>query len=205
MLFRSNVEYRLGAVAQAPAALEDVMCAFKFIAAPAQTMAYNIDPNKIVVMGESAGGHLSLSLGIIPESAGLALQCENGQPMPKPAAVLNWYGIYDVQDVIDGKNKQPAAQRWFGSMPDRMEIAKRVSPMTYVRAGLPPILTVHGDADMVVPYPQAVKLNADLEKLGVPHQLITIPKGGHGNFTPEQRTMIYRTIREFLVKNGVMK
>jgi dipeptidyl aminopeptidase/acylaminoacyl peptidase len=114
-------------------------------------------------------------------------------------------GIYDVQDVIDGKNKQPAAQRWFGSMPDRMEIAKRVSPMTYVRAGLPPILTVHGDADMVVPYPQAVKLNADLEKLGVPHQLITIPKGGHGNFTPEQRTMIYRTIREFLVKNGVMK
>ena len=200
-----NVEYRLGAVAQAPAALEDVMCAFKYIAAPAQAMAYNIDPTKIVVMGESAGGHLSLALGMIPESAGLALECENGQPMPKPAAVINWFGIYDVPDVIDGPHKQPAAQRWFGSLPNRMEIAKRVSPVTYVRAGLPPILTIHGDADPVVPYPQAVKLNEDLERLKVPHQLITIPKGGHGNFTPEQRTMIYRTIREFLTKNGVMR
>jgi hypothetical protein len=53
-----------------------------------------------------------------------------------------------VPDVIDGPNRQPAAQRWFGSMPDRMEIAKRVSPITYVRAGLPPIVTIHRDADM---------------------------------------------------------
>jgi len=74
-----------------------------------------------------------------------------------------------------------------------------------VRAGLPPIITIHGDADRTVPYPQAVKLNADLERLNVPHQLITIPGAGHGNFTPDQRTMIYKTIREFLTKNGVMK
>ena len=200
-----NVEYRLGAVAHAPAALEDCLCALRFVAAPQQLMAYNIDPRKIVVMGESAGGHLALSLGMVPDSAGLDLECTNGQPLPKVAAVINWFGIYDVPDVIDGPNRQPAAQRWFGSMPDRMGIAKRASPITYVRAGLPPIVTIHGDADRTVPYAQALKLNADLERLEVPHELITVPGGGHGNFTPEQRSMIYRRIQEFLTKNGIMK
>jgi acetyl esterase/lipase len=199
-----NVEYRLGAVAHAPAALEDCLCALRFVAAPQQLMAYNIDPQKIVVMGESAGGHLALSLGMIPDSAGLDLECANGRPLPRVATVINWFGVYDVPDVIDGPNRQPAAQRWFGSMPDRMEVAKRVSPITYVRAGLPPIVTIHGDADKTVPYAQAVKLNADLERLQVPHELITVPSGGHGNFTPEQRSMIYRRIREFLAKNGIM-
>ena len=111
----------------------------------------------------------------------------------------------DVNELLGGQNMRSWAVAWLGSLPNRQELAKQLSPLTYVRAGLPPILTVHGDADNVVPYPQAVKLNDDLQRLGVPHQLITIPKGGHGNFTPEQRTMIYRTIREFLVKNGVMK
>jgi acetyl esterase/lipase len=198
-----NVEYRLGAVAQAPAALEDCLCALRFIGAQAQLTAYNIDPAKIVVMGESAGGHLALSLGMIPESAGLDLECANNLPMPKVAAVIDWFGIYDVPDVIDGANRQPAAVRWFGSMPNRMEIAKRVSPMTYVRAGLPPTMIIHGDADHTVPYPQAVKLKADLDRLKVPNEMITIPGGGHGNFTAPQRSMIYGKIREFLAKNNL--
>jgi acetyl esterase/lipase len=198
-----NVEYRLGAVAPAPAALEDSLCALRFIAAPAQLMAYNIDPAKIVVTGESAGGHLALSMGMIPDSANLDLECAANTPLPKVAAVINWFGIYDVPDVIDGANRQPAAVRWFGSLPNRMEIAKRVSPMTYVRAGLPPIMTIHGDADRTVPYPQAVKLKADLDRLKVPNQLVTIPGGGHGNFTPAQRTMVYGEIRAFLAKHGL--
>ena len=93
--------------------------------------------------------------------------------------------------------------RWFGSLPNRMEIAKRVSPITYVRAGLPPILSVHGDADTTVPYQQSVQLHAALTKLNVPNQLITIPGGKHGGFTPQERDHIYLTIREFLGKNGL--
>jgi acetyl esterase/lipase len=200
-----NVEYRLGAVATAPAALEDSLCALRFIAAPAQRTAYNIDPAKIVVTGESAGGHLALALGMTPDSANLDLECAADTPLPKVAAVINWFGIYDVADVIDGPNRRAAAVRWFGSLPNRMEIAKRVSPMTYVRAGLPPIMTIHGDADPTVPYPQAVKLKADLDRLNVPNQLVTIPGGGHGGFTPAQRTMIYTNIRAFLAKHGLAK
>ena len=198
-----NVEYRLGPVAQAPAALEDCLCALRYMAAPAQVMNYNIDASKIVVMGESAGGHLALSLGMIPDSAGLDLECTNNQPLPKVAAVINWFGITDVGDVIDGPNRAAAAARWFGSMPNRMEIARRVSPLTYVRNGLPPILTIHGDADRTVPYPQAVRLHEALAKTNTVNQLLTVPGAGHGNFTPEQRTRVYTTIREFLAKNGL--
>jgi len=200
-----NVEYRLGAVAPAPAALEDSLCALRFIATPAQLTAYNIDPAKIVVTGESAGGHLALALGMIPDSAKLDLECAATTPLPKVAAVIDWFGIYDVADVIDGPNFRAAAARWFGSLPNRMEIAKRVSPMTYVRAGLPPTLIIHGDADPTVPYPQAQKLKNDLDLFKVPNQLITIPGGGHGGFTPEQRTMIYSNIRAFLSKHGITK
>jgi acetyl esterase/lipase len=197
-----NVEYRLGAAALAPAALEDCFCALRFLNAPQQLMTYNIDPARIVVTGESAGGHLALALGTIPASEGLDRECA-GAALPKIAMVINWFGIYDVPDVIDGPHKADAAVRWFGSLPNRMEIARRVSPLTYIRAGLPPIITIHGDADTTVPYDQAVRLHAALAKVNVPNQLVTIPGGRHGNFTPDQRDRIYLTIREFLAKNGL--
>ena len=197
-----NVEYRLGPSTLAPGAVEDCFCALRYVAQ--QAMMYNVDVNRIVVTGESAGGHLALALGILPESEGFDRECAANTPMPKVAAVLNWFGIADVPDVIDGPNRRPPAERWFGSMPNRtrMEVAKRVSPMTYVRAGLPPILTVHGDADPTVPYPEAVALHAALAKVNVPNQLVTIKGGKHGGFTPEERDHIYLTIREFLAKNG---
>jgi acetyl esterase/lipase len=195
-----NVEYRLGAVALAPAAVEDCFCALKYLAAQAQM--YNIDTSRIVVTGESAGGHLALALGTIPSSERLDHACSAGS-MPKVAAVINWFGITDVPDVIDGPHKADAAARWFGTLADRMAIAKRVSPLTYVRTGLPPILTIHGDADTTVPYDEAVRMHQALAKVNVPNQLVTIPGGKHGNFTPEQRDRIYITIREFLGKNGL--
>jgi len=229
-----NVEYRLGVATDvstlAPAAVVDCFCALRFVAGSAA--AYNIDVNRIVVTGESAGGHLSLSMGMIPENAvSVSADCADASapargaaagagargagapaapaapvvlpPMPKIAAVINWFGITDVPDVIDGPNSQGAAVRWFGDLPNKMDIARKVSPLTYVRAGLPPILTVHGDADPTVPYPEAVKLHQELEKVNVPNQLITIPGGRHGNFTAEERVKIYTTIREFLAKHGL--
>jgi acetyl esterase/lipase len=231
-----NVEYRLGvatdATTLAPAAVDDCFCALRFVASlPAN---YNIDKNRIVVTGESAGGHLSLAMGMIPESAGLGKECAGAAappaagggrgagapaaaaapatppalpPLPKIAAVINWFGITDVPDVIDGPNRQGAAARWFGDMPmpTALEIAKKVSPLTYVRTGLPPIITIHGDADRTVPYPEAVRLHEALAKINVPNQLVTVPGGGHGGFSAEDRVKIYVTIREFLTKNGVMK
>jgi acetyl esterase/lipase len=196
-----NVEYRLARVALAPAAVEDCLCALRFVAAQAKT--YNIDTARIVLTGESAGGHLTLTTGMIPENAGLDRECAGATPIPRVAAMINWFGITDVADVIDGPHKANLAVTWLGSLPNKDEIAKRVSPLTYVRPGLPPILTIHGDMDQLVPYEEAVRLHAALTRAGVPNQLLTIPGGRHGNFTPEERTRIFATIREFLTKNGL--
>ena len=196
-----NVEYRLAKIAPAPAAVEDGLCVLRFLALNAKT--YNIDVDRIVTYGESAGGHLALTSAMIPESAGLDRQCAGNAPVPKVAAVFNFYGITDVADVIDGPHKANLAITWLGSLTDRAEIAKRVSPLTYVRAGLPPILSVHGNKDPLVPYDHAVRLHEALNKAGVQNKLLTIADGGHGQFKPEERSKIFATIREFLMAHGL--
>jgi acetyl esterase/lipase len=194
-----NVEYRLARVAPAPAAVEDCRCALRWVIQHAKD--YGIDVNRLVVSGGSAGGHLALTTGMLPASAGLDRQCP-GPDNLKVAAVVNWYGISDVNDLLDGPNMKLYAVTWLGSAPDRDEIAKRVSPLSYVRAGLPPILTIHGDADPTVPYMQSVRLHKALADAGVPNELMTIPGGKHGFecCTPPQRMNAYAKIREFLVR-----
>jgi len=90
-----------------------------------------------------------------------------------------------------------------GSMPNRRDIATRVSPLAYVRTGQPPVLTIHGDADPTVPYVHARRLKAALDAAGVPNQLHTVPGGGHGNFTTEQYQQAYETIRQFLSEHVI--
>jgi acetyl esterase/lipase len=151
-----NVEYRLARVAQAPAAVEDCRCALRWVIQHAKE--YGIDASRLVVAGESAGGHLALTTGMLPASAGLDRQCP-GPDNLKVAAIVNWYGISDVNELLDGPNMRAYAVTWLGSATDRDQIARRVSPLTYVRAGLPPVITIHGDADPTVPYTQSVRLH----------------------------------------------
>jgi acetyl esterase/lipase len=202
-----NVEYRMARVALAPAAVEDGQCALRFVVEGAKT--YGVDINRIVVTGESAGGHLALTTGMIPESAGFTRICAGGgfaassTAVPKVAAIINWYGITDVAEMLAGPNARAYAVQWLGSLPNADEKARGVSPLTYVRAGLPPILSIQGDQDPIVPYEQNVRLRDALNRLGVTNELVTIPGGGHGNFKPSERTQIYLKIREFLGKNGL--
>ena len=194
----ANVEYRLARVALAPAAVEDGLCALRWIIRNAEQ--YGLDTGRLVVTGYSAGGHLALTTGMIPASAGLDRQCPGNEPL-QVAAIINWYGITDVGDLLDGQNMRSYAVQWMGSMPNRYEVAERVSPLTYVRGALPPVLTIHGDADPTVPYEHALRLREALTAAGVPNQLHTVPGGGHGNFTVDQYQMIYGVIREFLERH----
>ena len=199
-----NIEYRLGPVALAPAAVEDCRCALRWVIQHAKE--YGVDVNRIVVAGDSAGGHLALTTGMLPASAGLDRQCP-GPDNLKVAAILNWYGISDVNELLDGPNMQTYAVGWLGSATDREAIAKRVSPIAYVRAGLPPVLTVHGTADPAVPYAQSVRFHKALSASGVPNELLTMPGGRHGVecCTVAQRTDAYAKIREFLTRAGVLE
>jgi len=195
-----NVEYRLARVSQAPAAVEDCLCALRWVMRNAKE--YGFDTAKLVVSGGSAGGHLALTTGMIPASEGLDRQCPGTEQL-KVAAIVDWYGITDVADLLDGENMRTYAVEWLGSRPNRVEIAKRVSPLTYVRPGIPPVISIQGDADPVVPYSQSLRLQEALQKAGVDHELVTIPGGKHGNFTRAENQKAFAAIKAFLAKHGL--
>src|SRR5579871_1178033 len=206
-----NVEYRLAKVSPAPAAVEDCLCALHWIGRNAKE--YNFDLSKVIVTGKSAGGHLALTTAMIPSSAGFDNGCAHADDpdwtgpwrdvRPKVAAVINWFGITDVADMMRGQNMRSYALSWLSDSVDREDVAKRVSPINYVRAGVPAILTVHGDADQTVPYSDATRLHEALNKAGVKNQLVTIHGGDHGGFTPEQEIQAFEAIHKFLADLGI--
>lgn len=205
-----NVTYRVTSQGRAPAAVEDCRCALRWVIANAST--YNFDIDKIVVSGVSAGGHLALTTGLLPAAAGFDQQCpvciQYKCPVNddmKVAAVVNWFGVTDVADLLDGPNIRVYAFAWAGAgTPEqRMELAKRVSPVTYVRKTSPPIITVHGTVDPSVPYSHAARLHKALTGAGVPNKLITIDNGNHGGFTVAQYLDAFATIRAFLAEQGL--
>jgi acetyl esterase/lipase len=206
-----NVEYRMARSALAPAAVEDCRCALRWITSHAKE--FNFDVSKIVLTGGSAGGHLALITGMLPDQTAFDRQCpspENArwnsgaEPALHVAAIVNWFGITDVEELIDGPNAKHYAIEWFGSMSNRKELAQQLSPISYVRSGLPPIISIHGDEDDIVPYTQAVRLHAALDNAGVPNKLITIHGAKHGGYNRQALVSSFVAIREFLRKNNIL-
>jgi len=200
-----NVEYRLARVSLAPAAVQDCRLALRWVFKNAKQ--YGFDTTKIIVTGGSAGGHLALMTGMLDPAYGFDMPTDWDYTgvEPKVTAIVNWYGITDVNDLLSGPNKQDYAVNWLSYLSDKDIIAKKMSPLTYVRKGLPPIFTVHGDKDQLVPYAHAVRLHEGLTRAGVPNQLVTIPGGRHGGFSKDEMTKVYVVIKEFLKKNEIIE
>ena len=173
-------------------AVEDCLCALRWVTVNAAK--YHFDVQRLVVTGESAGRHLPLTTGTVPESAGFDRRCP-GVPLPKAAAVVDWSRITDVAGLLDGPDRKDYAVAWLGSHPDREMLARKLSPLTYARADGRPVLLIHGDAD---PLRAVVPLHEPMDRAGVRNRLLTIRGGGHGHFSPTQQVMIYGPIGEFL-------
>ncbi|NQD35415.1 alpha/beta hydrolase [Permianibacter sp. IMCC34836] len=196
-----NADYRKVDVATAPGAVDDARCALNWIALNADR--FHFDLNRIVVSGHSAGGHLALMTGYATDSGLFDRQCWNGDG-PKVAAVINWYGITDVADLLSGPHQHAYAVQWIGNPPDPVALAKKVSPLSYLRKDVPPTLSIHGDADTVVPYSHSLRLHEALRKLGVTEQLITVPGANHGEFSNEAVTNAYQAIWAFLARQKLL-
>lgn len=192
----ANMEYRLSGQATAPAAIEDTRCMLIYLIQNAKKL--NINPNKIIIMGGSAGGHLALMGGLLGNDHKFDSNCK-GVDNIKVAAIIDKYGIMDVWDWTYGpEHKSSSPKLWLGNKLKDEAFIKSVSPITYVNKNSPPIFIVHGDADPTVPYQQSVDLYKKLQDLGVKSQFITVAGGGHGKFEKAKNNEINEAILQFI-------
>jgi len=197
-----NVGYRLAGTASAPAAAEDAICAARWVAANAPK--YRLDPSRMVLAGHSAGGHLALMAGLAQDNTTLAKNCSD-MTAPRIAAVINYSGVTDVADLLEGSQRRPYATNWIGNQTEGGELAALVSPINHVHRGAPSVLTVHGDQDEVVPYAQAVRLHEKLQAMGVPNRLVSVREGGHAFYDRDKTLNAHAAIELFLMDRGLLK
>jgi acetyl esterase/lipase len=174
-----NVEYRLGSIA--PAA-EDAVRALRWFSSVAQT--YGADPRRIVVTGESAGAHLALFAGF-----------QSGVPV---AAIVNFYGLNNLKPFLNSPEFREVLP---GGDPE--SLARQLSPLTYVRRGLPPVFSVHGTADESVPPDQTVVLTESIQAAAGDASALFI-KGGTHLFSTAQQDVAFDGILAFLRAHGVV-
>ncbi len=198
----ANVEYRLTPQATAPAAVEDIRCALLYLVQHAKEL--NIDVNRIVISGTSAGAHLALMAGLLQNDHKFDTNCK-GIDGFTIAAIIDQYGIADVWDWGYGPNiRSKSAINWLGVNATNRSFAASVSPVTYVKKTSPPTFIVHGDADPVVPYQESVDLYKRLQDAGVPSKFITVPGGKHGGFDKEKKEEIVAAIAAFLREQKII-
>lgn len=193
------LEYRTGE-GTAPDAVTDCMLAFRWIVRHGKE--YNIDLNNIYVSGESAGGHLALITGILnSESGSDPLYCGDSL---KIKGIINWFGVTDIAGIDAAfRTKEPDADyalKWAGSVAKLDTVVKYYSPVNRITKNTPPVITIHGNADSVVPYEQALKLQEILNKNGVKNELVTIEKGKHLGFSDEGFKTAFSHIFKFIDK-----
>lgn len=194
----ANIEYRLTGQATAPAAVEDTRCALIYLIKNAKDL--NIDVNKIVIMGGSAGGHLALMGGLLGNDHRFDTNCPGVENI-KVAAIIDKYGISDVWDWGYGLIKtSKSAVNWLGGKAKDEAFAKSVSPIFYVNKNSPPTFIVHGDADPTVPYQQSVDLHKKFVAAGVKTEFITVEGGLHGGFEKEKNTEVNKAIMKFIME-----
>src|SRR5579864_7829554 len=165
-----SINYRLAPQYQFPAPAEDVEQALR--SAKTHAAEYKIDPKRMALIGESAGGHLVSYVGA------------RNQPGSRVAAVVSLYGIHDfITAALEWKPFPNEVLELFGIKQVNAETAPLLikgSPVVYVSKDMPPFLLIHGSKDEDVPYDQSVEMCDRMKQVGARCDLITIPGAPHG-------------------------
>jgi len=176
----ATVTYRLAPKYQFPAAVHDVKAAVRWLRANADK--YHIDPRRIGVVGDSAGGHLAQFLGVTGRVKRFEGPGENAQQSSSVQCVVNYYGPSDFTKSygksVDAGEVLPL---WFGG-DLKKELRRHIlaSPLNWVTPNAAPTLLLHGSKDPYVAIEQAEWIHERMKAAAVQVQLLRLEGAGHG-------------------------
>lgn len=188
----ASVEYRFSQKALFPAQIQDCQAALRWLRAHAKQ--YQIDPERVGVVGGSAGGHLSALVGTAGGKKAFPMIGGNEDQSDRVQAVCDIFGPANFASVMRQADEDKNVKNIFkfngpgdpyslliGSNLDG-DPAKTaaVSPIHYVSPDNPPILILHGTHDALVPYAQSEEFAEALKAKGVKVWLQKFPGSGHG-------------------------
>ncbi len=162
-----------------PAQIHDAKAAVRWVRANANK--YHVDTNRIGVTGGSAGGHLSLLVGLTDPQSKLEGDSGNPDQSSRVQAVVNVFGPTDMAACYRTSSVAWIFRLFMGGTPNEAaETYAAASPITYVSKDDPPVLTLHGDQDLLVPVAQATALDEKMKSVGASHTLTVFKGQGHG-------------------------
>jgi len=161
-----------------PEAEDDVDRALRYI--HLHSVELGVDRDRLGVFGGSAGGHLSLMLGLDPNTGDPDAADEVERADSRVAAVVAYYPPVDVRRMVGPSDAFPA-------LDFDVELAAEISPILFVTPDDPPTLLIHGDADRLVPISHSERMSEALTGAGVVSDFVTIPGGDHGFTRTEDR------------------
>ncbi len=173
--FAMSIDYRLVGTSPAPACYQDLQCAIRFMHANAERL--NIDPAKIYLIGQSAGGHmvsLAATLGDGPFRRTGGWESASN----KVAAVISVAANYELNSLSWGKIWTPAGG-------DPVEARRLASPVNHIGRDVVPLLIIHSDNDESVPIANALLMVEALEAAGSDYVFHRYPAAGHMGITDE--------------------
>ena len=192
-----GVNYRMSGEAIFPALIHDVKAAIRWIRANAEN--YLFDPKRIATWGGSAGGYLSLMMGVSTWASELEdLTLGNPEQPSHVQAVVDWFGPTDFlkmdeqlaesgfappEEFSHNGANSPESLLLGAQITQIPELVHRANPETYIRSIAPPFFIQHGDQDDTVPHQQSVNFAAKVrEKAGDERVTLELIEGaGHGD------------------------
>ncbi len=188
----ASIGYRLSGEAIWPAQIHDCKAAIRWLRAHADEFGF--DPDRIAVMGSSAGGHLVAMLGTSGDVKKLEGDLGKHQDVSSRVnCVIDEFGptnfltMNDFPGKMDHLAKDSPESKLLGrQITEVPELVREASPITHVTKDDPPILILHGTKDPLVPYQQSVTFAEALRKAGVTVTLQKIENGEHGGFNNEE-------------------
>jgi acetyl esterase/lipase len=182
-----------------PAQIYDVKAAVRWMRANATR--YQIDPNRIAVIGWSSGGHLALLLGLTSASDGLEGDSGNPGYSSEVQAVVSIAGMVEAVSFYRETNVPARVEVLLGGGPEEVpEQYVKASPLTYISQDDPPVLFIRGDKDTSCPPSQADLLTKKAAEVGMALSLVVKQGQGHVAFYDDPQ--IWSFLDKYLRKAG---